>query len=185
MLRGLTSALNSLATFAANHPTLTQGLMLTFAGLSSLATLGGTLMVAGAGLKVIGLGLSTFTGLPLLAAATGLGTLTAAVAGIVALGMAVGNADSIGGSKYNPLNWIQDGAFNATRWMMGKGVPDYGHPTRENAREIRTVINLDGRKLAEAVNKMNADDMRRSSSTGGRADYRALPRLPGDELGGW
>lgn len=185
MLRGLTSALNSLATFAANHPTLTQGLMLTFAGLSSLATLGGTLMVAGAGLKVIGLGLSTFTGLPLLAAATGLGTLTAAVAGIVALGMAVGNADSIGGSKYNPLNWIQDGAFNATRWMMGKEVPDYGPPTRENAREIRTTVNIDGRKVAEAVNKLNADDMRRASNSAGRADYRSLPRLPGDELGGW
>ena len=47
-LRGMTNALNSAATFAARHPTLTQGLMLTFTTLSMLATLGGGLMVGAA-----------------------------------------------------------------------------------------------------------------------------------------
>jgi hypothetical protein len=179
MLRGLTSALNSLATFAADHPTLTQGLMLTFAGLSSLATLGGTLMIAGAGLKIIGLGMTTLTSLPLAGAAAGLGSLTAAVAGVVALGMAVANADSIGGSKYNPLNWIQDGAFNATRWMMGKTAPVYGPPTRENSREIHTTVNIDGRKVAHAVNRYNERAVSRPSGSGGRPDYRSIPRHSG------
>lgn len=179
MLRGLTTALNSLATFAADHPTLTKGLMLTFGGLSALATLGGTLMIAGAGLKIIGLGLTTLTGLKLASAAAGLAAITPAIAGIVALGVAVANADTIGGSKYNPLNWIQEGAADATRWVMGKTAPSYGPPMRGNAKEIRTTVNIDGRKVAEAVNKHNSRDASRASGSGGAPDYRAIPRHPG------
>jgi hypothetical protein len=179
MLRGLTNALNSLATFAADHPTLTQGLMLTFGGLSALATLGGTLMIAGAGLKVIGLVLTTLTGLPLAVAATGLGTLTAAVAEVVGLGMAVANADTIGGWKYNPINMIEQGGEAVGGWLKGKMAPSYGPPMRENSREIHTTVNIDGRKVAHAVNKHNERAASRPSGSGGAPDYRAIPRHSG------
>lgn len=184
MLRGLTSALNSLATFAADHPTLTQGLMLTFGGLSALATLGGTLMIAGAGLKIIGLGLTTLTGLPLAGAAAGLGALVPAIAGIVALGLAVANADTIGGWKYNPINMIEQGGEALGGWIKGKTAPVYGPPTRENMREIHTTVNIDGRKVAHAVNRQNTRDASRPSGSGGRPDHRSLPRHPGAG-GGW
>lgn len=192
MIRELTSAFNSLATFAANHPTLTQGLMLTFTALSGMAAIGGTLMVAGAGLKLIGVGLGALTGLPLAGAALGLSSLIPAIAGVVALGMAVANADTIGGSKYNPLNWIQDGAFNATRWLMrdnglpgASGTSGIAVPPGGKFGQIHTTINIDGRKVAEAVNKHNVRDAARPPTSGNSTDYRALPHLPGATAGGW
>ncbi len=182
-LRGMTTALNSAATFAARHPTLTQGLMLTFTGLSMLATLGGGLMLASAGLKLAGLGLTTLTGLPLAAAAAGLGTLTAAIAGVVGVGVAVANADRIGASRWNPLNLISDGTEAATRWVMKKTAQSYGPPMRENSREIHTTVNIDGRKVAHAVNTHNMRDASRASGSGGAPDYRAIPRHPGQSRG--
>lgn len=87
-LRNLTTAFNALADFAQKHPTLTQGLMATFAGLSLLATIGGALLVASAGIKMIGLAMTTMTGLPLAGAALGLSSLATALGPLVALAAA-------------------------------------------------------------------------------------------------
>ncbi|MDY3551401.1 hypothetical protein R5W24_000477 [Gemmata sp. JC717] len=184
MLRGLTGALNSLAAFAANHPTLTQGLMLTFAGLSGLAAVGGTLMVAGAGLKLLNVGLVTFTGLNLATAATGLAAFVPQIAAIAAMGTAIANADTIGASKWNPLNLISDGTGAATRWVMGKTAPVYGPPMREDKQTIHTTVKIGDRVVAKAVNDVNDRDARRSGGSGGPPDYRAIPRHPGSG-GGW
>jgi hypothetical protein len=179
MLRGLTTALNSLAQFAADHPTLTQGLMVTFTALSALATLGGTLMIAGAGLKVIGLGLGMLTGLPLTAAAAGLAAFVPHVAALIALVTAFTNADSIGASKYNPLNLISDATESATRWFMGKPTQSYGPPTRSQEPTKHFKFYLDGRPLQVKVNELNERDARRPSGSGSGADYRALPHHAG------
>ncbi len=98
-LRGLSSALNSMARFAADHPTLTQGLMLT--GLALIRARharrhaddrrGGAADYRPGGRKCFGL--------PLATAATGLAAFLPHLAALIALGTAVANADAIGGSN--------------------------------------------------------------------------------------
>jgi hypothetical protein len=85
-LRTLTESLNSLAGFAQRHPTLTKGLMMTFGALSLMATIGGTLMITGAALKLVGIGLgligtplTALAAVPLAGIATGIGLIGAAL----------------------------------------------------------------------------------------------------------
>jgi hypothetical protein len=180
-LRNLTGALNAMGRFAEQHPTLTKALMLTFTGLSLLATIGGGLMVAGAGFKLIGVALGTISGLPLAGAAAGLGTIATALGSIAGLGIAVANADKIGAWKYNPINMIEQFGEKVGSRILSDNPGRYGYapPPSNNAATIHTTVNIDGRKVASAVNAANFRDAARSQSGGNWPDGRALPAIAG------
>ena len=181
-LRSLTESLNRLAGFAERHPTLTQGLMVTFAGLSALAALGGTLLVAGAGLKLAGLALTTITGLPLSTAAAGLATFAAALGPIVAIALAVANSDSIGKwadshglTKYNPFVLANEAGQAIGRRIIGDNPGRYGGaPPADNKTYLgTTVVQIDGRKVAEATTNYQYHSMNTEATSGSAFDWRS------------
>lgn len=192
LLRSLTDALNGLATFTARHPTLTQGLMLTFTALSALATVGGGLLVGAAGLKLAGVALTTLTGLPLASAAAGLGTLVGVIGSIVALGMAIANADKIGAMKYSPGNLIVEGGKAiggglraGWDWMTGddwRG--SYGPPPSGKPVQVQTQVNLDGRQIARVVTHHQTNDASRAPASGSGFDGRQS-YVPSGMSGAW
>ena len=189
MLRGLSTAFNSLARFAQEHPTLTQGLIVTFAALSTLATIGGGLMLAGAGLKLVGVAFTTLTGLPLAAAAIGLGGLAVAITAVLAAiaplayhkeiaGWIDAHAPGIGDTLLTASNFISGSKPNANG-NRGFAPSGGGKPIN-----VQTQVNLDGRQIADVVSQhqYNASNSETSSGNGfdGRMSY-----VPAGATGGW
>jgi TP901 family phage tail tape measure protein len=190
-LRNVTSAFNSLAGFAERHPTLTQGLMVTFAGLSLMATIGGGLMIAGAGFRLIGVALKPLSLI-----------LPSATSSIVSLGAALGPfaiAASAALAALAPIayhreiaDWIDQKApgigdflYNASLSKPGANAKTgFAPPSRGGGQTIHTTVNLDGRTIAKAVNKVNMNDANRSETSGSSTDYRAIT-TPTGASGNW
>lgn len=170
-LRNLTTAFNKLAEFAARHPTLTQGLVGTFAALSALAAIGGTLMIAGASLKLIGVGfgllgspLSLLATIPLAGIASGLGLFTAALAALapVLYHKQIANwIDSKAPAIGDVLYQVFDPAARA-------GAP----PSHSRNKPIHVTMQLNGRVLGQAVADHFQYGMNGESTSGGAFDHR-------------
>ncbi|HZT82084.1 MAG TPA: hypothetical protein VFA26_17790, partial [Gemmataceae bacterium] len=176
-IQKLTGALNALATFAQRHPTLTKGLMVTFTGLSALATIGGGLLIAGGAFKLIGVAMTTLTGLPLATAATGLTALTAALAPLIATAAFIANHKSVAGwiDEKNPAigDWLfkafspEEGAEAQYRRFHSAAPPSSGKTI-----QVHTQLNMDGRTFARLVTQHQYYDMNRDLSSGSGFDSR-------------
>jgi hypothetical protein len=179
-LHSMTNALNSLAAFAERHPTLTSGLTLTFTALSMMATIGGGLLIAGAGLKLAGVAFSTLSSLPLAAAATGLSGIAGAITAVLAAIAPIIYHQEI-------ADWIDKSAPGVGNFLMNLGnskpgtnaKSGYVPPSGGGSATIHTSFNIDGRKVATAVNKVNMNDASRAQNSGNSPDGRALPAIAG------
>jgi len=183
-LRNLTTAFNALAGFAQRHPTLTQGLMLTFTGLSLLATIGGSLMIAGAAFKLIGASfplivtpLTLLGGLPLAGIGTGLGLIAG---GLAAIGSIVYHKE-IANWIDNKAPGIGDFLMNTRNFLRGDyrnvgGAPPSGG---KQPIQVSTQVNLDGRQIASVVSDHQYYDMNRDLASGSGFDGRLSFASPG------
>ena len=179
-LRSLTSAFNALAGFAQRHPTLTQGLMLTFTALSALAAIGGGLMIAGAAFKLMGVGLPLLVtplqalgGIPLAGIAYGLTVIASALAVLAPIVYHKEIANWI--DKANPA--IGDFLMKATRpseWFSS--APPSGG---KNPIQVKTQVNLDGRQIANVVSDHQYYNMNRDLSSGSGFDGKLSFASPG------
>lgn len=143
----LTSILKSAISFAREFPTLTKGLTLAFGVLAGIVATGGTLMLATAGFKALGLALTVGGG------GAGIGAMLmglAKVAGVLGVGVAA----------YQGATWL--GADKLGEWIGGK-LADWfvDDPMKPSANHVRPAskasssqgghVYLDGRKVGEVV----------------------------------
>jgi hypothetical protein len=184
-LRGLTSAFNSLGQFMARHQTITGALVLTFTTLSSLAAIGGTLMAASAGLKLIGIAFG-----PLRIAVAGMAVLPLAgiAIGLTAIGVALATlmpalyhkeiADKIDSTSWG--RWLGDKLLAAKNFsysdlFSGKMAgPQYSYapPPSSKTVQVTSEVNLDGRKIASVVSQHQANSMTGPATSGAGFDGR-------------
>ena len=184
-LQSMTTALNALAGFAEKHPTLTAGLMGTFAALSIMATIGGGLLVASAGLKLAGVGLSMLAGLPLAAVGTGLSGIAIGVTAILAAIAPIAYHKEIADWIDSKAPGIGDFLFNASQFKPGGNAKTgFAPPSSNGSQTIHNNIYMDGRKIAQAVNKVNMNDANQSQTSGSGTDYRAI-MSPTGSSGNW
>ncbi len=191
-VRSLSTALNSLATFAEHHPTLTKGLMLTFGALSAMATIGGSLMIAGAGMKLIGVSLGLMTTplqllatVPLAGIATGLGLVTTALAALAPIvfhkeiaGWIDGKAPGIGDALMNTRDWLA-----GTKPSAG-GNRGYAPPSSGGAIVLNHTTNLDGRPIYQSTTSYMVSGASGQATGPSDVDNRSLPYLAGGS-GSW
>jgi hypothetical protein len=175
-LRNMTSALNALAGFAERHPTLTQGLMLTFTGLSLLATIGGGLMVAGAAFKLMGTALGPLSIVAPLAASS-IGGVTNALKGIglfltmTPAGRAIMLAMAAGGVAYQTYQHPED----STGAKVGSWVRNhlgFAPPPGADKTTIEVPVNLDGRQIAKVVTGYQYNMWGKAPASGSSFDGR-------------
>jgi hypothetical protein len=183
-MRGLTTAFNALGRFLAGHPTLTSALTITFGALSGLAAIGGTLMIAGAGLKLIGAGFGLMSGVNLTAMgtalggiATGLGLLVPAVAALYLVLNHQKVADAIDDTSWG--KWIGDKMFNAIDWTRNQQDKNaretddlWNPPASSKPIHVATQINLDGKQVAKVVTQHQANSMNGPATSGSGFDSR-------------
>jgi len=182
-LRNMTTALNALAGFAEKHPTLTQGLMATFAGLSLLATIGGGLMVAGAAFKLMGVALGPFGAIVPVAASSiaaltaALGPFAAVAAGAAAVIGIISNHQGIANWIDGKAPWASDLLYNVSHPTDWGGTAGFAPPAGSKPITVQTQVNLDGRKIADVVttHQSNAADTSPTSGNGfdGRQSFVA------------
>ena len=174
-LRNLTTAFNALAGFAQKHPTLTQGLMATFAGLSLLATIGGGLMLAGAALKMIGLAMTTMTGLPLARRSC---RWQASPAGLVTAALCSGTAASFTTRKSptGSTKRLRASVTFSERTEISGATPvqvvSSHHLWGSKPDHVQTQVNLDGRRIADVVTTHQYDAANTSPASGNGFDGR-------------
>jgi hypothetical protein len=176
-LRNLTSALNAVAGFAERHPTLTQGLMTTFAALSLLATLGGGLMVVGAAFKLIGVAFGPLTAVAPLATSAIVGLTAALWPLAVAAGAALGIYETYkhSGDIYDAAEGVGEKFGLWMRKQLGLGpVPtaSYVPPPGGNKTTVVVPVNLDGRQIAKVVSGYQYDAWGKAPSSGSAFDGR-------------
>ncbi|WP_294637433.1 hypothetical protein [uncultured Aquabacterium sp.] len=182
--RELTNILKSAQEFVKEYPGLTKTMVVAGGILSTLAIMGGGLMLLQGGLLAVrtalGVGAAGSVGAMLTGAATGLGLLAAKVAllgGALYLGTKAGDwindnlvnpgVERLTGQKGQTLGgWIYD-LFNDD--PMAK--PDK-HIRSGPARtvQVNTQINLDGKKVASVVSRHQADAARKPMASGSQFD---------------
>jgi hypothetical protein len=177
-LRGLTTAFNALGQFMARHQTITAALTLTFTALSSLAAIGGTLMIAGAALKLIGIGLGPFRvalagmgTLPLAGIASG---LTAVVLALAAL-IPVLYHREIAGWIDKKAPGIGDWLYNVTsgnNWQANQNSIGYAPSGSGKMVQVNSTLTMDGRAVAKGVTYHQENAMSGPASSGAAFDGR-------------
>ncbi len=184
----LAQGLNSLAQWARSHPNMMKSLVEGFAALSAAMAIGGTLAALTFSLRGMSLAFTALNGA--IAAGMGAQGLTLVIsrlAGLVSLLGYVGLAGGAGYAAGTVLNDLLSNAIN--HFTKGKyyslgdllyGAGDPGqmvtpiHP-RKQVTQVNTTINLDGRKVAQAVtNYVERDAGRAQRSTGGRLDLTGI-----------
>ncbi len=210
-VEGLTVVVKGVVNFAREFPTLTKWLTIGFGVLSGIVAVGGTLMLATAGFKALGLALS-------LAGAGGMGGMLGTVAGgILTFGRALlamsatvmtnpyvlavlgaGAAGYAVGTGLNSLinkgvQWAT-GDKNQTLggWIYDKTHKDdtaewndkFVKSRAQQPVQVNSQINMDGRKVAEAVTQHQAKEAQRPASGATRFDGRMTP-APVGASGRW
>jgi hypothetical protein len=196
-LRNLTTAFNALAGFAERHPTLTQGLMLTFTALSALATIGGGLLIASAGIKLLAPALTAFTVLGPLFPTTVV-AMRAVPSILMALGTTVVSLGTIGAATAAILlaalapiayhkeiaNWIDNKSPGVGDFLYKATTPSEWFSSSppsggKKPIQVSTQVNLDGRQFANVISDHQYYDMNRDLSSGSGFDGRLSFASPG------
>ena len=184
-LEKLIGILKSVKDFAGEYPKLTKGIVIAFGVLSGIVAVGGVLMVATASFKALGLALGVAS------SAGGIGTaLNAAAIGLRALGLAAvafGAGYAVGGV-------INDNLSDKTKMGIGRGVATflslfgndeataaleaesrYVRSTGNKPIQVHSVINMDGRPIAETVTTHQAKAAAKPQAGASRFDGRMTP----------
>jgi hypothetical protein len=182
-LHGLTLAFNALGQFMARHPTIASVLTLTFTALSSLAAIGGTLMIAAAGLKLMGIGLgplrlalSGISMLPLVGVASGLTAIGIALAALLPVIYHQQLADAIDKTSWG--QWIGDKLLAAKNFSFNDTLPNkldgvsYAPPASGKTVQVNSTLNMDGRAVAKGVTYHQEQSMSGPSTSGAGFDPR-------------
>jgi hypothetical protein len=144
------NSLDNVAQWIAKHPNLTQGLVIGFGALAVSMSVIGKVMMTAAFIKFLGIGPAIATaagGLGLLAA--GIAAITAAVASASWLQHHYHWDEKIGGWLSDTIN----GAYNPNaKPSSGRSV----YTGKGGISVHHTQINMDGRKVAEAVSSHQA-----------------------------
>lgn len=197
ILHGLTDTINFMASVAAAHPTLAAWLEGIAAGLGAIAAVGGTaaaigltLRVVAGGLGAIGTALSATGFGSLVTVAAGLTSLGAGVAALVAPISAIMGILAIGSSHETPENRkrLEDlrkgmgGNQSPTNMVPQDGYGPDGLPIHKSsyiapggsapAVQVHSSINIDGRKVADAVSTHQAYAMSLPANGSTRFDSR-------------
>ena len=183
-IKGLADGLHALSHWGQKNQGIVKGLVWAFGGLSAAMLFGGTVLTLKAaftGLRLLfgltGAG-SLIGGAASLASnlgplALGLGSVGAAVAGVLAV-MAyhkeiAGSIDSTGFGQR-----LGDNLMKARDWLASgddlSGARRVGAPPKKSGGVTQTVINLDGRKFAEAMTYHQGSAMNRPAASTGYFD---------------
>ncbi|MDE1139977.1 MAG: hypothetical protein PW999_10040 [Paraburkholderia tropica] len=178
------------------HPALIRSLTLGFVGLSAAMTFGGTLMLLRAGFGGLGIALTVLrSGIPALAAALSAGpvasTLGGALAGLASpIGIAVLAIGTLAAAIYafRPLSQKEidaaktDGGVKLSpgaQARIGRGELNTVSPlAKHQGGMMQTTINIDGRKVAQAVTPYMAGQLGSGMYGSGIDNNAALP-MPG------
>ena len=190
-LNGLANVLRAIGNWTTRHPTMFNTLIYGFAGLSTALLFSGAVMTLKA----------AFLGLRLLFAMTGAASLiggvtsfSAAAAG--AAGVLAAAAATLGLIAYHKevAGWIDGkapGIGDSLLSMRDSMTGSYGlakagivPPAKGNQAAIHTSINIDGRKVAQAVTRHQYDAANRPAVSGSSFDGRMSQASPG-ATGGW
>jgi hypothetical protein len=198
VMRGLTTAFNTLGQFLMKHPTITSALTLTFTALSGLAAIGGTLMIAGAGLKLLGVGITPFSialrgmgALPLVGIASGLTAIGLSLAALLPAIYHKEIADAVDDTSWG--RWIGDklnnlttstGSLNGYTGARGQNGRSYAPPSSAKPVQVSTQVNLDGREIANVVTQHQVNTMNGPSTSGSGFDSRQS-YVPVGVTGAW
>lgn len=184
--RELTEILKTISGFVRENPGLTKTMILATGIVAGLATLGGALMLAKAGVSAMTIALG---------AAGGLGAvLTGAAAGATALmaKLAPLAAIAFGGYQVFRLGSALKGWWDAENRegvtltpeaqarikAMESGNSPYLPPGGGKPIQVNTQINMDGKKVASVVTQHQADMARKPMSSSAQFDHNfALPPL--------
>lgn len=192
-LEGLTSVIKSAVAFAREFPILTKGMALAFGVLAGLVATGGTIMLATAAFKALGLALNVSGG----------GTLSTALMGASKAFSVLGIAAAVFAASYGVGSAIYEALPEENKNRAGRNVAEmlafFGNQEAKDAIaaedrhiasqknkpvQVTTQINMDSRKVAEAVSNHQAKEAQRPSSGATRFDGRMTP-APVGASGRW
>lgn len=202
VVNGITTLTTGLTNLSNTYPRLTTGLMTSFAVLSGLVAAGGVVMLAKAAFTALGIAM-TFAPVGgaagLLKVATAVGGLAKGVAGFAMTLMtnpqvlALMAAAGVGYGTGKLINkGINAGISKATgrdetlgTWLYGV-LNDEADPTKPTSIatkkgqtvQVNTQINLDGRKVGEAVTRHQAAAAKAPATGGTRFDPTRTPMIP-------
>ena len=197
-LNSLSSAIRDLGTWITRHPVRFDYLVKGFAGLSAVMLFGGTVLMLTASFKglfmVMKLGIPILRGVailgPALSGAAVSGSALVAVLGPIAIGLAAIGAAAAGIWWLSKHSYSQEEDIKkGLRGPGGRGINPHAVPPSSHSYvvgpppvstapiQVNTTVNLDGRKIGDAVTKHMADGMCRpnngSSSFDGRMGFVA------------
>lgn len=198
----ISSIVTSLSEFANKHPGFAKAIMYTVGGLSALALLGGSIMLASAGIKALGIALA-FSGIGGAGGVAKAGLALAAFGrGIAAMAFAVmtnpyvmgilaaGGAGYAVGKGINSM--LSDGAKDSIGRNVARVLAFFGNDEAQAALDAEKRINpvsgrnqrpvqvnstvmLDGRKVGESVTQHIVGAATRTASGGTSYDPTRLP----------
>ena len=163
-LNKLADVIRSIGQWVYRHPTMFKTLIYGFAGLSSALLFSGTLLTLKAAFLGINLLLPTLAGTITASVVPALLSMTSVLGPLAAVALAIANADTIGGWKYNPFNLIEKGGEavggylkNSGGWKPSGSNRGYDlPPAKGNGTAITTNVHLDGRQIATVVSNHQA-----------------------------
>lgn len=184
---GLTTVLAALNRFMTTFPRLTSGLEVAFGVLSALVAVGGAITLATAGFRALGLALAAARlaslGTMLIGVLTPVSWVVAAIAAVTA---ACAGIYEFYHHRQEIENWFGR-VFNVGPGAAHTGATGHwdvvGSPGAAPV-VVHTTINMDGRKVAEAVTKHQARAMN-APQTGIGGFSSAMAPMPAGGTGSW
>ncbi len=197
-VEGLTTVVKGVVAFAREFPTLTTWLTVGFGVLAGVVAVGGTLMLATAGFKALGLAL-------VVGRAAGIGGMLLQVAGgLGGLGLALGRLGLLGFLGYGTYSiatalgadkvgsWLADQLLKVTHPLDGSSERggakgswgDTVAPRKGAGAAAPVVLNMDGRKVGEIVTGHQTRAMN-GPQTGPNSFDGRMALTPGGATGTW
>jgi hypothetical protein len=180
----LTPRLSDLVSFMEKHQTAVTAFVGAFLGLSTLSAVAGSVMLMTGAVKALSLALSL----------TGVGGLGAAVTALVSpVGLAVAALATLAGAIYafRPMSQSEIDSYKdqggakltpGARARIASGalndVDTVGPLAKHQGGLVHTTLNIDGRKVADAVSPFMADHLARAANTSILDNSLHLP-MPG------
>ena len=149
----LAEAVRTVGQWVYRHPRAFDVLIYGFAGLSAALLFSGTVLTLKAAFLGVNLLLPTLAGTITASVIPALVSMSAVLGPLAAVAVAIANADTIGGWKYNPVNLIEKGGEAVGGYLKGStGNRGYDLPPAKSTKSTIVVpVTLDGRTIATVV----------------------------------
>jgi hypothetical protein len=187
----LGNAIERVTKFAQEHPMLTKMIVMGVAALSALAILGGGLLLIGAAFSALGAAITFFGGGAVLGAlGVAFAAIGSAIGPVVAAFMSaavffkmisgVKLGEQVKGKTtledFHAGRGNQSSRYYGLNSKAGAGRGNYNgyaQPASSQPVQVTTNVNMDGRKVAEAVSTHQANSMNKPSASAQKFDYNA------------